>query len=374
LFLKNQEMQVIVAFFLFFTSIMVFIYELKFWNIHGLLVIVALFGCLSSCFILIHTFMKRKSKCLLVCAADGPSEVIRLMLVHSDDVQYQWQGSAALYHIMLVNTQSCEESLLSFYNLGAWDRLYHSVTIFPESKEATSWGFAALSLLSALPEVKAQVECEDNIASLLQALKKCLAAGKLCETTLDSKGAMEYMNAQKRGCMLLGQLADGSLKLQTSIVDEGGIEFIIDSMKWYRKHSHIQQWGIWALLQLTFEHPANNGYLLRKGGIEIILDAMKNHNTAADIHGQGLGLILCALQRKDDSDVPLIFRVAWSSGLKQVAERCLLRFQDNEHIVNASNQILAICKKATVAMKHPNSKCSHSNTTSKSKQNEKSSV
>lgn len=52
---------------------------------------------------------------------------------------------------------------------------------------------------------------------------------------------------QRKGCLYLGALADGDQDIARKIVDEDGMIGLIDMLDWYRFHSDVVNWTLWAI-------------------------------------------------------------------------------------------------------------------------------
>mmetsp|Transcript_22105 Transcript_22105/g.28628 ORF Transcript_22105/g.28628 Transcript_22105/m.28628 type:complete len:380 (-) Transcript_22105:110-1249(-) len=349
----------VVSFLLSFVGIPVLIHEFNVWRYGGSVFLGSLLAWLICGLIMIGIFLSRfrKTSKLLVRAGEGEKKALEAMSTHRDDEVYQWQGAAALYHIMLAKAET-GVTAEDIFQLGGWDHLLTALKTFPDSKEVAIWVFSAMTFLAKVDAVKKQVGDEGGLNTIICTMEKCLEAGKQCEIkeTEDARATAEmYLNTQKRGCMALGQIVDGQPKLQTAAVDEGGLDVVLECMQWYRDHGELQQWALWAILQLTFEHPANRVYLLKKGGMRLVLDSLKNHAQARKVQCQGLGVVMSSFQLADGIDTSLVCKLAMNDGLEKIAQEAKERFPSDVYIIQVCDQLLSICNEIKLHIQYSSS-------------------
>jgi len=61
-----------------------------------------------------------------------------------------------------------------------------------------------------------------------------------------------------------------SVRTATSIVDNGGMEAILETLMWFRFHVHVANWALWALFNICYDHGGNKKELIRLNGIDCI--------------------------------------------------------------------------------------------------------
>jgi len=103
---------------------------------------------------------------------------------------------------------------------------------------------------------------------------------------------------QRKACIYLGAIAemdrtqeewgvdDGAvggggrhggtgLRNATSIVDDGGLEVILDSLMWFRFHVRVANWALWALFNICYDHGGNKKEFIRLNGINCVCTVLK---------------------------------------------------------------------------------------------------
>mmetsp|Transcript_618 Transcript_618/g.862 ORF Transcript_618/g.862 Transcript_618/m.862 type:complete len:482 (-) Transcript_618:435-1880(-) len=171
---------------------------------------------------------------------------------------------------------------------------------------------------------------------------------------------------QRKGCLYLGALADGHVEIANQIVQNNGLEAILEGIYWFRYHLHVINWGLWAIFILCYDHVANKCEFIRLNGIGKVLRVMKNvlsddennDNEINDIDQNKEGLevarhgvaILFDLMRHDSTsgqsgnEIALNFmqirKIALNAGLHDVIIVAMNKFPDNTQIMMMGQQML----------------------------------
>jgi hypothetical protein len=66
----------------------------------------------------------------------------------------------------------------------------------------------------------------------------------------DARMEQESAELQRKCCLLLGAISDGDAEIACQVVQEGGLEAILDAVKWYRFHADVANWALWAIFIL----------------------------------------------------------------------------------------------------------------------------
>jgi uncharacterized membrane protein len=100
---------------------------------------------------------------------------------------------------------------------------------------------------------------------------------------------------QRKSFLWMGALADQNPKLASLLVDEGGMDCIKNAMDWFRHHSQVNNWGLWAIFQLCLDHTANQAEWVRKGGLSITCRAIQihHHDSSCDESSSSSSLDIC---------------------------------------------------------------------------------
>ena len=128
---------------------------------------------------------------------------------------------------------------------------------------------------------------------------------------------------QRKACLLLGALGDGNAEIATKIVEEDGLEAVLDTLNWYRYHEDVVNWALWAVFILSYENPSNKVKTVELGGVPIIVQALRNVPGCLEVARHGIA-ILFDLLREDSSspssqqlDIWTIRKSALAAGLHQ---------------------------------------------------------
>ena len=121
---------------------------------------------------------------------------------------------------------------------------------------------------------------------------------------------------QRLGCIALGALADGRPEVQTILVDEGLAEAVLDGLEWYQLHAPLNQWALYALFNMAYDHQSNKVYLLKKGAFAAVVSAMGRHRGELDLQRQGIAFFFCCLRAEAGVDATNMRQVAHTAGMK----------------------------------------------------------
>ena len=142
---------------------------------------------------------------------------------------------------------------------------------------------------------------EADVFGLNVSIDAMRAALKRAQASQDRDEQMERLSAelQRKACLLLGALADGDSGIATKVVEEGGLEAILDALKWYRFHEEVASWGLWAIFVLCYDHAGNKKEMIRLGGIQVVCMIMKNNSNSLEVsrHGQSRNFIRFATRQ-----------------------------------------------------------------------------
>jgi hypothetical protein len=125
---------------------------------------------------------------------------------------------------------------------------------------------ALLALVATESPVRRSYGADDDgrrrLANILSVLQQALLRAKRYR----DNGAQEQQAAelQRKGCLLLGALAnrnhnttnaavDEPVSLGQRIVAQGGIKCIVDALAWFRCHEHVANWALWAIFTLLYD-------------------------------------------------------------------------------------------------------------------------
>lgn len=161
--------------------------------------------------------------------------------------------------------------------------------------------------------------------------------------------AQQQAELQRKACLWLGALAgDGGLNDQ--VLQEGGLEIILNAADWYRNHSEVVSWALWALFELCQDNVKRKAALVEQNGVACILQAMDTTVTeSVEVARHGLAIIF-DIMRTDPQEFitsagPLIdmYKVkntALNAGIHEIALAAMTSYPDKTEIMMMGQALL----------------------------------
>ena len=221
---------------------------------------------------------------------------------------------------------------------------YATLCTFPEDDELVASALSLHALVAKDTEVRQRHVYEADSYGLnvpISAMKEAMARAKELENPpeiLEQRAA----ELQRKACLLLGALADGDSDIATKIVDEDGLESIIDVLRWYRFHEEVSNWALWAIFILCYDHPGNKAELIKLGGIQIICQTMLNIPDCLDVARHGIASLFDILREDSGTpkDLAQIRKIAISAGLHAAVRHAMDEFNDRMEIMMMAQEML----------------------------------
>jgi hypothetical protein len=180
------------------------------------------------------------------------------------------------------------------------------------------------------------------IACMRQALQRAINAEEV--TTEQEQASAEL---QRKSCLLLGALADGDTEIACQIVQEGGLQAILDAVKWYRFHEEVANWSLWALFILCYENMANKVAVVQAGGVPVVIQTMLNVPQSQEVARHGIAILFDLMRDEQDStagrptlDVWRIRNTALTAGLHRAVAHAMAEFCDAMDIMMMGQDLL----------------------------------
>ena len=153
--------------------------------------------------------------------------------------------------------------------------------------------------------------------------------------------AQQQAELQRKSCLWLGALA-GDGGLNDLVLQEGGLQVILNALQWYRNHSEVVGWALWALFELCQDNVKRKAALVEQNGVTYILQAMETTvSESVEVARHGLA-ILFDIMRTDPQefivlDGPLIdmYRVkhaALNAGIHDICLSAMKSYSDKTEI------------------------------------------
>jgi len=154
--------------------------------------------------------------------------------------------------------------------------------------------------------------------------------------------AQRALEVCRLGCISLGALADGHKEVQTIVLDEGFAEVVLEALEWYQLHPGLNQWALWALFNLAYDHQSNKVYMVKKGAVGAVVDAMKRHPGERDLQRQGVAFFFSCLRFEDGIDAARMRQVAHTAGLKGALTAAIAAHPRDEVIKSMAKAMLDV--------------------------------
>lgn len=197
-------------------------------------------------------------------------------------------------HAKLTQQEMENNEVIKHHALVSQKAAYIGLNGFEDDDEVVMAAFALLALVSKEPSVKIRhYEQADQFGLdvLVEAMKRAQKRAKGYNTESKEQLAAEV---QRKGCLLLGALADKDSTLADQICQEGGVDAIAGALSWFRCHSDMVNWALWALFTICYEHEENKFSL--DDHAPVILESMRNSPESLEVARHGTALLFDLLR------------------------------------------------------------------------------
>jgi hypothetical protein len=191
---------------------------------------------------------------------------------------------------------------------------------------AASLALLALVAKNAFVRVR---HCDDagyGLALPVAVLRRVLQVAQSIDNENEDR-EQEAAEVVRKGCLLLGALAEGAPAVAQRVVAQGGMDVILEAARWYRHHAEVANWSLWALFSVCYEAPAHKATFVAGDGIALTLDLLRHCGTdSLAVTRHGVALLFDLLRAPDDAasqarvllDVGTLRRTALAAGLHDV--------------------------------------------------------
>jgi hypothetical protein len=224
-----------------------------------------------------------------------------------------------------------------------------TLRLYPEDDEAVGSSIALLALVAKDAEVRQRNKYQADVYGLdrpIQALRGVLARVKEEE---DEEKEGEMAEILRKGCLLLGALSDDdkSLDISITIVEEEGLELILDIANWFRYHEEVANWSMWAIFILCYDHLQNKVQFVRLAGTTTICSLLENNSTSLEVTRHGIAILYDLLREVNDEEGkkysfdPWAVRTqALAAGLHNNVVKAMSEFSDSMDIMMMGQEML----------------------------------
>ncbi|KAJ1462377.1 hypothetical protein M885DRAFT_505179 [Pelagophyceae sp. CCMP2097] len=311
------------------------------WAVFIIKWVFSLGACFAGC-LLLHRFSRQPPKGSTEALARLPTDELLKAL---DDPETRANALRCL-----LDRSSTERRA----DLETADCLRALLEAFRETKTGPvrSLALSVLARVARSAEVRAAVLANPKLlASVVQPLDDVLEAEKSADDDDDdeseptpAKMAAEEATAEllRKAFVCLGALADGDAAMQSVCADAGAVATILDAMEWFALHRALQQWALWALFTLSFEHSQNKLAIVKAGGLERTMREMKAHPREIEIQRHAVLLLFSCLRADASLDAFSIRTAALNAGMRGAVSDAVEAFGGDEMISQMGKEILQV--------------------------------
>lgn len=224
---------------------------------------------------------------------------------------------------------------------------FTTLRLYPDDNEVVAGTISLLALITKESQVRKRYKYQQDDFGLdrpILVLKRALKRAKHEEDEATEQTLAEIV---RKGCLFLGAVCndDKNLGMAATVVQEGGLEFILEAAEWFRFHEDVTNWALWAIFTLCFDQTRIKAQLIRLNGIHTICESMKNNATTLEVNRHGIALLFDLLRENEcvegiKWDPWEIRRIALASGLHDVVFEAMNEFSDSMDIMMMGQEIL----------------------------------
>lgn len=229
-----------------------------------------------------------------------------------------------------------EDPIIDSLALLSQQAVYLGLAAYPDDDEVVDSSFALLALVGKNEMVRERLIHEADVYGL-DVLANCMGQALYrAKEVSDKRKEQQMAEIQRKGCLMLGALADGDAILASQVVQDGCLKAILDAVSWYRFHEQVANWALWSIFILCYENRANKAALLELNGIPIILQTMKNCSESVEVTRHGIATVFDLLRDdyEEATQGPSLNRrkireTAITDGLHAIIIQAIESFSDN---------------------------------------------
>lgn len=226
---------------------------------------------------------------------------------------------------------------------------YLTLRLLPADSEAVGSCIALLALVAKNEEVRKRNKYQADVYGLdrpIQALRGVLEMAKNVE---DEEKEGELAETLRKGCLFFGALSDNDkdLNLSTTIVQEEGLELILDIANWFRFHEEVANWSMWAIFILCYDCIQNKVELIRLAGVTTVCSLLSNNATSLEVTRHGVAILYDLLRegnteagKKYNYDPWAVRTQALAAGLHNTIVKAMNEFSDSMDIMMMGQEML----------------------------------
>ena len=236
----------------------------------------------------------------------------------------------------------CQDPVMESLALICQQAVYLSLAAYPDDNHIVDASFGLLALVGKSELVRERHLHEADKYGL-DVLTKCMTQSlkRAKDVDGDEGEEQEMAEIQRKGCLMLGALADADSAVTLQIVRDGGLVAILEAISWYRYHVRLANWALWAIFTLCYENNANKVALLELDGIPIVLRVMENCAENVEVTRHGIAILFDLLRdgsaessKGSNPQLRKIQETAVAAGLHPIVLKAIDTYSDSPNNVN----------------------------------------
>jgi hypothetical protein len=254
--------------------------------------------------------------------------------------------------------RSCLEGLA----LVCQEASYIGFRCFSASDAVVVASLSLLALVAKMPVVRERMSEEGLVDLPIQCMRGALVRAKATEDSSSKDNKLEVREQQsaelqRKACLVLGALADGGdAAMSLAVAKAGGIQAILQALDWYRFHSEVANWALWAIFVLCSEDSNSNmncsiqnkALVVQCHGVPMVITAIENCIDTLEVVRHGFAVLFDLMRDGNVTtssasprlDVWLIRNSALREGIHQIVVQGMEFFSDAMDIIMMGQAIL----------------------------------
>uniref|UniRef100_A0A7S2L506 Uncharacterized protein n=1 Tax=Leptocylindrus danicus TaxID=163516 RepID=A0A7S2L506_9STRA len=232
-------------------------------------------------------------------------------------------------------------------NLSCQDISYAVLGKFPHNDIICTEAFSLLILVAGTNEVKERTINESETYGIDVPLRIMRESLHRIKQVNGDDGLIEereriVAELQRKGALLLGAYGDGDKDMATIVVDEDGIDCLLEAASFFRKHQGVCKWVLWALFILCYDHIENQQHFVRLDGIQKVCCLLGTTENSIDSQRHGIALLFDSLRENPLGPNKITARmIAVSAGIHGIVGKSMsLYAKESPEILLMGKQIL----------------------------------
>ena len=224
---------------------------------------------------------------------------------------------------------------------------YLTLRLYPEENEAVGSSIAILALVAKDDQVRQRNKHQADVYGLnepIRVLRLVLERAKKQEIEEEEEKLAEIL---RKGCLFLGALSDDDKDygLAVTIVEEEGLELILDIANWFRYHEDVANWAMWAIFILCYDQLQNKMQFVRLAGITTVCSLLENNPESLEVSRHGIAILYDLLRdgnsgKGQQYDHWTVRRQALAAGLHNRVVKAMSEFSDSMDIMMMGQEML----------------------------------